>query len=106
MADLVQILFSVSGSVQGPTLIIYRDFTQKAAVRQKLKGWCRNTTCGRVEGEVQGDQAAMKKFLQEIDKGPRMSHVVKVEKKNMEPHEREDSFEVLRTGESMFHSGS
>lgn len=35
-----------------------------------------------------------------------MSHVVKVEKKEMDPHEREDSFVVLRTGESKFHSES
>ena len=60
----------------------------------------------QVEGEVQGNQEAMKKFLQEIGKGPRMSHVAKVEKKEMDPHEREDSFVVLRTGESMFHSES
>ncbi|KAJ5662071.1 uncharacterized protein N7477_009687 [Penicillium maclennaniae] len=94
-----RIWFRVSGTVQG---VGFRDFTQKAAVRQNLKGWCRNTTCGRVEGEVQGDQEALKKFLQEIDKGPRMSHVVKVEKREVDSHEREDSFVVLRTGESVF----
>jgi acylphosphatase len=48
----------------------------------------------------------MRKFLQQIDKGPRMAHVAKIEKKELEPHERDDSFVVLRTGESMFHSGS
>jgi acylphosphatase len=48
----------------------------------------------------------MRKFLQQIDKGPRMAHVAKIEKKELEPHEHDDSFVVLRTGESMFHSGS
>ncbi|KAJ5216029.1 uncharacterized protein N7498_002436 [Penicillium cinerascens] len=63
-------------------------------------------TTQRVEGEVQGDEESMRNFLQQINKGPRTAHVAKIEKKELEPHEHDDSFVVLRTAESMFHSGS
>lgn len=60
----------------------------------------------KVEGEVQGNQETVQKLLQHIDKGPRLAHVVKIEKKELEPREGEDHFAVMRTSESMFHSGA
>ncbi|KAJ5089952.1 hypothetical protein N7532_008636 [Penicillium argentinense] len=96
-----RIAFLVHGTVQG---VGYRDFTQKAATSHDLKGWCRNTTCGRVEGEVQGDEETIKKLFQQLNKGPRMAHVVKLEKKELELKEGEDHFAVMRTMESRFHS--
>ncbi|OGE48866.1 hypothetical protein PENARI_c025G10638 [Penicillium arizonense] len=82
------------------------DFTQKCATSYGLKGWVRNTTCGRVEGEAQGSDEIMKKFFQQIGKGPRMAHVVKLEKRDMDVRDDEDHFAVMRTGESMFDSES
>ncbi|KAJ5287403.1 acylphosphatase [Penicillium angulare] len=96
-----RVAFKVHGTVQG---VGFRDFTQKCATGYNLKGWTRNTTCGRVEGEVQGDEETIKKFMQQIDKGPRLAHVVKLEKRDMEPLEGEDRFSVMRTGGSEFAS--
>ncbi|KAJ5785168.1 uncharacterized protein N7503_010380 [Penicillium pulvis] len=96
-----RVAFKVHGSVQG---VGFRDFTQKCATGYGLMGWTRNTTCGRVEGEVQGDEESIKNFMQQIDKGPRMAHVVKVEKREMEPLDGEAHFSVMRTSESNFHS--
>lgn len=58
----------------------------------------------QVEGEVQGDEATVQKLLQQVNQGPRMAHVVKLEKKELQPKEGEDHFAVMRTAESMFHS--
>lgn len=44
----------------------------------------------------------MQKFLAQIDRGPRLAHVVKLEKREMEPRKDEDHFAVMRTMESMF----
>ncbi|EAW11268.1 acylphosphatase [Aspergillus clavatus NRRL 1] len=82
----------------------FRDFTQKRAVEYGLKGWVKNTTCGRVEGEAQGDEETLKKFLKDLDKGPRHAHVVKLEKRDITVEEGEDHFTVKRTSESLFES--
>ncbi|GFF62661.1 acylphosphatase [Aspergillus lentulus] len=80
----------------------FRDFTQKRAVEYGLKGWVKNTTCGRVEGEVQGSDETLQKFFKDIDKGPRLAHVVKIEKRDLTPEEGEDHFAVRRTSDSVF----
>ncbi|KAJ5603953.1 hypothetical protein N7537_006909 [Penicillium hordei] len=100
---LLQIAFKVHGTVQG---VGFRDFTQKCAKLDGLKGWVRNTTCGRVEGEAQGSDEKVKKFLQRIDKGPSMAHVVKLEKRDLDVRHDEEGFTVMRTAESMFKPGN
>jgi hypothetical protein len=67
---------------------------------------CKLTGFIQVEGEAQGSDEIMKKFFQQIGKGPRMAHVVKLEKRDMDLKDGEDHFAVMRTGESMFESGS
>ncbi|KAJ5669694.1 hypothetical protein N7462_010764 [Penicillium macrosclerotiorum] len=96
-----RIAFKVHGTVQG---VGFRDFTQKCAISHELTGFVRNTTCGRVEGEAQGDEATVQKLLQQIDKGPRHAHVVKLEKREIDLQEGEDNFYVMRTMESRFGS--
>ncbi|EPS33886.1 hypothetical protein PDE_08848 [Penicillium oxalicum 114-2] len=115
-----RIAFKVHGTVQG---VGFRDFTQKCATKDKMSGWVRNTTCGRVpvlghgtlalmeneyqvEGEVQGPEPSVQEFLKQIDKGPRHAHVVKLEKRELDVKEGDDQFVVLRTGESTFQSGA
>ncbi|KAK5798163.1 hypothetical protein VI817_004454 [Penicillium citrinum] len=80
--------------------------SKKCATSHGLTGWCRNTTCGRVEGEVQGDDETIKKLFQQLDQGPRMAHVVKIEQKLMDTKGDEDHFAVMRTMESRFPSDS
>ncbi|KAJ5513484.1 hypothetical protein N7463_003036 [Penicillium fimorum] len=99
----IRIAFKVHGTVQG---VGFRDFTQKCAKLDEVKGWVRNTTCGRVEGEAQGSDEKVKKFLQRIDKGPSMAHVVKLEKYTLDVLEGEEGFTVMRTAESMFKPGN
>ena len=116
------------------------DFTQKRAAQFDLKGWVKNTSCGRVrtsppyspltnephqctvhttaftlgvhqtptnthsqvEGEAQGPDEAIQNLLKEINNGPRLAHVVKVEKKGIALQEGESQFGVKRTSETAF----
>ncbi|KAL2815777.1 putative acylphosphatase [Aspergillus cavernicola] len=97
-----RIAFKVHGTVQG---VGFRDFTQKRAVEYGLKGWVGNTDCGRVEGEAQGPEETIQRFLKDIDKGPRSAHVVKLEKKALNVEDEGDGhFGVRRTSESVFDS--
>ncbi|CAL5868353.1 uncharacterized protein PFLUO_LOCUS2578 [Penicillium psychrofluorescens] len=85
--------FKVHGTVQG---VGFRDFVQKSAINLGLHGY--------VEGEAQGSGETVQTFLQQINKGPRMAHVDKLEKMEMEPREDEDRFQVLNTSKSLFGS--
>ncbi|KAL4895107.1 Acylphosphatase-like domain-containing protein [Aspergillus ambiguus] len=88
-----RIAFKVHGTVQG---VGFRDFTQRRASEFGLKGW--------VEGEAQGDEDSIKRLLKEINNGPRLAHVVKVEKKAIGVQDGESHFGVRRTSESAFGS--
>ncbi|GAA83791.1 hypothetical protein AKAW_01906 [Aspergillus luchuensis IFO 4308] len=79
---------------------IYRDFTQKRATAYDVKGWVKNTHCGRVEGEAQGTEESLQKFLKDINNGPRHAHVVKLEKKEIAPKDGEVEFGFMKTSES------
>lgn len=48
----------------------------------------------------------MRLFLQRIDKGPSMAHVVKLEKSDLDLRGDEEGFAVMRTAESMFKPGN
>ncbi|KAL3471888.1 Acylphosphatase-like domain-containing protein [Aspergillus californicus] len=97
-----RIAFKVHGTVQG---VGFRDFTQRRAMEYDLKGWVGNTDCGRVEGEAQGPDETIQKFLKDIDNGPRLAHVVKLEKKALDVvEEGNNQFGVRRTSESIFDS--
>ncbi|OQD74062.1 hypothetical protein PENDEC_c012G06481 [Penicillium decumbens] len=90
--SIERVSFKVHGAVQG---VGFRDFTQKCAASH-----------GLVEGQVQGDGAAVGKFLQQINKGPRTAHVVKVETNKLQPDASNDAFVLLKTADSTFSSGS
>ncbi|BDD62937.1 hypothetical protein MAP00_007890 [Monascus purpureus] len=96
-----RIAFRVHGVVQG---VGFRDFTQRRAVYYGLKGWVKNTTDGRVEGEAQGDEDSIQKLLKDIGQGPRLAHVVKVEKKEVPPRGDEEGFSCRVTSGSTFYS--
>lgn len=56
--------FEVTGRVQG---VFFRKGTEKEANKLGIKGWCRNTSRGTVEGVIQGTRdkmEAMKDWLQ------------------------------------------
>ncbi|KAH8809142.1 acylphosphatase [Xylogone sp. PMI_703] len=88
-----RIFFRVHGDVQG---VGFRYYTRKRAVEYGLTGWVKNTSNGKVEGEAQGEESELKKLLKDVDNGPPHSHVVKVEKNEIDLVEGESSFEVTR----------
>jgi len=47
------IQFEVFGKVQG---VFFRVYTEKKAQELNLVGWCRNTSRGTVEGEIEGQE--------------------------------------------------
>jgi len=50
----------------------------------------------QVEGEAQGDEASLKEFLKDVDKGPRHSHVVRLDKEDRDVIDGETDFLVRR----------
>ncbi|KAK3394593.1 Acylphosphatase-like domain-containing protein [Podospora didyma] len=81
------------GMVQG---VGFRYFTQKRAVEYNLTGWVRNTDMNQVEGEAQGEDDAVQSFLKDVDKGPKHSHVVRLDKEDRDVVEGETDFSVRR----------
>ncbi|KIW15862.1 hypothetical protein PV08_05912 [Exophiala spinifera] len=86
-----RISFRVSGTVQG---VGFRDFTRRKATSYGLTGYVKNTSDGRVTGEAQGSEDALKKLKADLNDGPRSAHVVKVEIKEIEPKSGESSFDA------------
>ncbi|ROT39871.1 Acylphosphatase [Sodiomyces alkalinus F11] len=83
--------FLVHGIVQG---VGFRFFTRGRASDHGLTGWCRNTPDDKVEGEVQGQEESIAGFLININRGPRLSRVNKVETEEREIIEDEKHFEI------------
>lgn len=50
----------------------------------------------QVEGEAQGEEEAVQKLLKAVDQGPRLAHVVKLEKQELSPKDGETGFEIRR----------
>ena len=57
----------VSGRVQG---VYYRAFTQEAARRLGLTGFCRNLPDGRVEAVVEGEKDVIEALIEQLRVGP------------------------------------
>ncbi|KAI9904926.1 hypothetical protein N3K66_001455 [Trichothecium roseum] len=81
------------GTVQG---VGFRYFTREKAQEYGVTGWCRNTIDNKVEGEAQGDEAVLEKFMKDVDQGPRHAKVVKLTQEDREVKAGESSFEVRR----------
>ena len=66
----------VTGKVQG---VGFRFFAQSVADNLQLSGWVRNDSDGSVELEAQGLPQQLEQFLLNLQQGPCMSRVEKVE---------------------------
>ncbi|ORY66023.1 acylphosphatase [Pseudomassariella vexata] len=86
-----RIYFKVHGKVQG---VFFRAFTQKKATAAAITGWCQNTESGKVEGEAQGTEDAIKQFLKDINNGPPHAKVVKLEQEDRDVQNDESQFEI------------
>ncbi|CEJ90573.1 hypothetical protein VHEMI06346 [[Torrubiella] hemipterigena] len=71
-----------------------RYFTRKKAQLHGITGWCRNTTDSNVEGEAQGGDEAMVKFLKDLHTGPQHAVVAKVTQEDRQTVEGEDTFAI------------
>ena len=69
--------WTVSGRVQG---VGFRWFVLRAAQRSGVTGWVRNMWDGRVEIMGQGTAPILLDFEKELENGPQLSIVEKVEK--------------------------
>ncbi|KAK2766265.1 hypothetical protein FQN54_007782 [Arachnomyces sp. PD_36] len=76
--------------------VFFRDFTRKRASEHDVTGWVRNTVNGDVEGEAQGQEESVQKFLQDLGKGPPRATVEKVEKSTIDALEGESRFDIVR----------
>ncbi len=62
----------LAGRVQG---VGFRYFTKNLAKKLGLKGYVRNLPDGTVEIVAEGDEETLRKFLQEVEKGPPLAEV-------------------------------
>lgn len=67
-----RLAITVSGRVQG---VGFRYHTEDIANRLGLSGWVRNNFDRTVECEVQGEEAVLDEFCNELRKGPPLSRV-------------------------------
>ncbi|PFH56764.1 hypothetical protein XA68_16036 [Ophiocordyceps unilateralis] len=79
------------GVVQG---VGFRFFTRQKAQQYGITGWCRNTSDNKVEGEAQGEDDALDRFLRDVDEGPHEATVVQLTKEDRGLVPGESSFSV------------
>ena len=66
----------IHGRVQG---VFYRGWAVETARDLGLAGWVRNRRDGTVEALVQGDEAAVARFVERAQQGPPSAHVEDIE---------------------------
>ena len=86
--------YLISGRVQG---VGYRFFTQAAAVREGLGGFVRNLEDGRVEAQVEGEQAGLDRFERALHHGPPGARVDRVGVDGLIPAGRPPVFRIDST---------
>lgn len=86
-----RIRFVVTGRVQG---VAFRASTQREADRLGLGGFVRNRQDGAVEGEAEGDVAAIEQFQDWLGKGPSWARVEAVEVAVIEPRRSTGRFDI------------
>jgi len=82
--------YRIRGRVQG---VGYRYFTQRNALRLGVRGWVRNMPNGDVEVRAEADGAVLKRFREELERGPTSSQVREVIEEAVRP-ELYSSFEI------------
>jgi acylphosphatase len=81
----------VHGRVQG---VGFRFFVQHMGCRFGLAGDVRNTPESTVEIIVEGDARQMARFLREVEKGPSLARVERVDVWDIEPTGAYGSFQI------------
>lgn len=84
----------ISGRVQG---VSFRYSTYHVARQQGIRGWVRNLRDGRVEAELEGDEAAVGRVVAWCRHGPPGAYVDAIEVRWIEPTGEDDGFSIERT---------
>ena len=82
---------TVHGRVQG---VGFRYTMVKQAQRLGLTGWIRNDPDGTVEVVAEGDEQALRRFVEKLKKGPPAARVTDVDVSWGSPTETYDRFTV------------
>ena len=85
--------FIISGFVQG---VGFRFFAQRSAARHQVRGYVRNLEDGRVEALAEGDEKAVKGFMEDLATGPTYAKVDEIEEIVLEPGGSFSSFLIER----------
>ena len=81
----------VSGDVQG---VGFRMWARSLARTLQLTGWAANLPDGRVQVEAQGRPADLRRFAEELHKGPRLARVDAVAEEWVPALREEKNFRV------------
>ena len=81
----------VTGRVQ---LVLYRDFAQRRAWKHNLAGFVKNLPDGSVQVIAQGDEATLKQYVEELEKGSMFSRVENVSVSWRESTKDYDGFSI------------
>jgi acylphosphatase len=73
--DMKRFHLVIHGRVQG---VGFRYFTQREALKRQLTGWVRNNDDGTVELEIQGNEEAIRLFIDTIREGTLFAKVTDV----------------------------
>jgi acylphosphatase len=74
--NIARLLATVHGKVQG---VNFRYFVTESARRLGLSGWVRNRFNGTVEVLAEGQRINLESLIQDINRGPISSDVIKVD---------------------------
>jgi acylphosphatase len=66
---------TVAGRVQG---VGFRFFAERAARELGVTGWVRNLPNGKVESLAEGEEDAVRRYLERLREGPRLGRVTEV----------------------------
>lgn len=73
---IIQAHVLISGKVQG---VFFRSNTEDKAKELGLNGWVKNLPDGRVEAVFEGNEKKVKEMVEWCKKGPRFSHVRRID---------------------------
>ena len=88
---LKRMAISIYGRVQA---VGYRYFIKEAAQRYHISGWVKNMETGEISIEAQGEDELLKRFVQDVEQGPRISHVDEMKIAEIPVKEQERSFSI------------
>jgi acylphosphatase len=83
----------ISGKVQG---VFFRETSRKIAERLSIRGWIKNTSDGKVEALITGEEKDLKEFVEFCKTGPERAMVNKVKVYKEEEIINFKRFDVIR----------